>query len=302
MHTFALTGDGTPPTEPIQVDQVFFLAGPTGQHQSRLVLTAICHDGHNPANANTSFAKGFPSPGDYDQSTTLERIRRQPLCIDYLDAFCGINLAIENCSKLFNSIIKNTKILYELSEKKQNAEHRQELLSFQLNEISAINPLPDEDIELEEELQTLKHLDELVETANRLSLELTDDDESIYNRISSSLIALEKLVNIDQKLGEYSELIRSASLSVQETSAGLSNYVNSLNHDKNRLIEIQDRLGAIDGLKRKYGGSIDAILITKNLITEDLNNFSSLDKYKSLIFVLRMFFSCSLRGSEIDPG
>jgi DNA repair protein RecN (Recombination protein N) len=198
--------------------------------------------------------------------------------IDYLDAFCGINLAIENCSKLFNSIIQNTKILSELSEKKQNAEHRQELLSFQLNEISATNPLPDEDIELEEELQTLKHLDELVETANRLSLELTDDDESIYNRISSSLVALEKLVNIDQKLGEYSELIRSASLSVQETSAGLSDYVNSLNHDKNRLIEIQDRLGAIDGLKRKYGGSIVAILNTKNQITEDLNNFSSLDE------------------------
>jgi len=198
--------------------------------------------------------------------------------IDYLDAFCGINMTIENCTKLFNSIKQNSKILSELTEKKQSAEQRQELLSFQINEISAINPLPDEDVELEEELLTLKHLDELVETANHLSMELTDDDESIYNRISSSLIALEKLVNIDQKLGEYSELIRSASLSVQETSTGLSDYVNSLNHDKNRLIEIQDRLGAIDGLKRKYGGSIVTILNTKKQITEDLSNFLSLDK------------------------
>ena len=198
--------------------------------------------------------------------------------IDYLDAFCGINRAVENCTILFDSIKRNTKILSELSEKKYNAEQHQDLLSFQLNEISAINPLPDEDIELEEELQTLKHLDELVETANRLSLELTDDDESIYNRISSSLIMLEKLVNIDPKLGEYSDLIRSASLSVQETSVSLNDYVNALNHDKNRLIEIQDRLGAIDGLKRKYGGSIVAILNTKDQISENLNKFSSLDK------------------------
>ncbi len=109
-------------------------------------------------------------------------------------------------------------------------------------------------------------------------MELTDDDESIYNRIASSLIGLEKLVNIDQKLGEYSELIRSALLNIQETSAGLSDYVNSLNHDKNRLVEIQDRLGAIDGLKRKYGGSVVAILNIKDQIKEDLNNFSSLDK------------------------
>jgi DNA repair protein RecN (Recombination protein N) len=208
--------------------------------------------------------------------------------IDYLDAFCGINNRVENCTALFNSIKHDTKILSELLEKKQSAEQHQELLSFQLNEISTINPEQDEDVKLEKELQTLKHLDELVETANRISIELTDDDESIYNKMSSSLNALEKLVNIDQKLTEYSELIRSASLNVQDTSAGLNDYVNSLNHDKNRLIEIQDRLGAIDGLKRKYGGSIDAILNAKNQITDDIINISSLDdeieKLKKTIF------------------
>ena len=214
---------------------------------------------------------------DFHGQHEQQYIMNESSHIDYLDAFCGINTIVEDCTVLFNSIKQNTKALSELLEKKQQGEQQQELLSFQLNEISAINPLPDEDIELEKELQTLKHLDELVETANRLSLDLTDDDESIYNRIASSLIALEKLVNIDQKLNEYSELIRSASLNIQETSAGLSEYVNSLNHDKNRLVEIQDRLGAIDGLKRKYGGSIDAILNTKNQIKEDLNNFSSLD-------------------------
>ncbi len=214
---------------------------------------------------------------DFHGQHEQQYIMNEASHIDYLDAFCGINTIVENCTTLFNSIKQNTKILSELSEKKQSAEQHQELLTFQVNEISTINPEPDEDIKLEKELQTLKHLDELVETANQLSVDLTDDDESIYNRISSSLLAIEKLVNIDQKLGEYSELIRSASLNVQDTSIGLSDYVNSLNHDKNRLIEIQDRLGAIDSLKRKYGGSIDAILNAKNQMTDDLNNISSLD-------------------------
>ncbi len=196
--------------------------------------------------------------------------------IDYLDAFCGVKEAVENCTILFESIKKNTKILADLFEKKQSSEQHQELLSFQLNEITAINPLLNEDKELEEELQTLKHLDEIVKTANRLSLELTDDDESIYNRIASSLFAIEKLSRIDQKLAEYSDMIRSASLSVQDASIGLSNYVNSLDHDKNRLTEIQDRLGAIDSLKRKYGGSIEAILTTKRQITDDLDSITFL--------------------------
>jgi len=197
--------------------------------------------------------------------------------IEYLDAFCGIDAEVAKCKNIYESIKRNTKILSELSERKQDAEQRQELLSFQLNEIASINPIPDEDVELEEELRTLKHLDELVETANRLSLELTDDDDSIYNRISSSLLALEKLVNIDQKLDEFSKQILSASLSIQEASLGLTDYVNSLNHDKNRLIEIQDRLGAIDSLKRKYGGSIAAILNTESKISNDINDYSSID-------------------------
>ena len=215
---------------------------------------------------------------DFHGQHEQQYIMNEASHIDYLDAFCGINTIVENCTILFNSIKQNTKILSELLEKKQSAEQHHELLTFQVNEISTINPEPNEDIKLEKELQTLKHLDELVETANRLSLELTDDDESVYNRISSSLIALDKLANIDQKLGEYSELIRSASLSIQDTSTGLSDYVNFLNHDKNRLIEIQDRLGTIDSLKRKYGGSIDAILNTKNQMMEDLNNISSLNE------------------------
>ncbi|MCK4903956.1 MAG: DNA repair protein RecN, partial [Candidatus Marinimicrobia bacterium] len=214
---------------------------------------------------------------DFHGQHEQQYIMKDSSHIDYLDAFCGINNRVENCTALFNSIKHDTKILSELLEKKQSAEQHQELLSFQLNEISTINPEQYEDVKLEKELQTLKHLDELVETANRISIELTDDDESIYNKMSSSLNALEKLVNIDPKLTEYSELIRSASLNVQDTSAGLNDYVNSLNHDKNRLIEIQDRLGAIDSLKRKYGGSIVAILNAKDQIIEDINNHFSID-------------------------
>ncbi len=197
--------------------------------------------------------------------------------IDYLDSFCGLNKSVENCSQLFDSIKKNTKILTDLNVKKQSSEQHQELLSFQLNEISVINLLPDEDILLEDELQKLKHLDEIVETVRRLSLELTDDDDSIYNRISVSLFDMEKLARIDQKFTEYSDLIRSASLSVQDASTGLTNYLNSLDHDKNRLTEVQDRLGAIDSLKRKYGGSIEAILNTKKQIADELDNISFLD-------------------------
>jgi len=197
--------------------------------------------------------------------------------IDYLDAFCGITNLVEVCTKSFEIIKKSKKTLADLVQQKQNAEVKQELLAFQMNEISAVSPVKSEDIELENEFKKIRHIDELIETTNRIAIELTDDDKSVYNRISSSVSSLERLVNMDEKLSKMADLLRTAAINVQDTSAGLSDYINSLNHDKSRMLEIQDRLGALDNLKRKYGGSIEAVLDTQTQINEEILNYSSLD-------------------------
>jgi len=197
--------------------------------------------------------------------------------IDYLDAFCGITDLVEACTKSFEKIKKSKKTLADLVQQKQNAEEKQELLSFQMNEITTVSPVIGEDIELENEFKKIRHIDELIETVNRIINELTDDDKSVYYRISESVSSLERLVNIDSKLSRLADLLRSATINVQDTSAGLSDYVNLLNHDKERMVEIQDRLGALDNLKRKYGGSIQAVLDTQKQINEEILNYSSLD-------------------------
>jgi DNA repair protein RecN (Recombination protein N) len=197
--------------------------------------------------------------------------------IDFLDSFCGLENKVNKCSNIFNSVKQTEKRLSALIKKKQLADQQKELLNFQLNEIQSVNPLQDEDIELEQELGRLKHLDEIVETAQNVTQKLTDDDESIYNQVSMVLGQIERLENIDEKLKDYSDLIRGATVNIQEASAGLNNYINTLDHDKNRLIEVQDRLGAIDSLKRKYGGSIESILEKELNTSDELNQFSNID-------------------------
>jgi len=108
---------------------------------------------------------------DFHGQHEQQYIMNETSHIEYLDAFCGIIPNVEQCSNIFYSIKKNMKLLSDKTLEKQSAEQQQELLAFQINEISTINPEPDEDINLEKELQTLKHLDEIVETINRLSLE-----------------------------------------------------------------------------------------------------------------------------------
>lgn len=198
--------------------------------------------------------------------------------IDYLDSYCGLEAIVNKCSTIFYKIRQNEKKFVDLIEKKQLADQQVELLNFQLNEIQSVNPLQDEDIELENELSKLKHLDEIVDTTQKVTRNLTDDDESVYDRVSEALKGIERLENVDERLKEFSDMIRSASVSIHEASVGLNDYVNSLDHDQNRLVEVQDRLGAIDSLKRKYGGSIDSIVEKQQNIANELNNFTSIDQ------------------------
>ena len=225
----------------------------------------------------SDFRNACVSLVDFHGQHEQQFIMNESSHIDYLDSFCGLDSDVENCKSIFNSIKHNERLLTSLIEKKQNADQQKELLTFQLNEIQSVNPLQDEDVELENELNKLKHLDEIVETAQRVRMELIDDDESIYNRLSSTLIELERLINVDEKLKEFADLLRTASVNIQEASVGFSDYINTLNHDKNRLIEVQDRLGALDSLKRKYGGSIKSIIDNENDISDQLNKFSSID-------------------------
>lgn len=197
--------------------------------------------------------------------------------IDYLDSFCGLTEKVNECSSIFNSIKKDEDNLAKLITKKEIADQQIELMNFQLNEIQEINPLQDEDVELENELIKLKHFNEIVETVKLVTQSTTDDDNAIYNNLSIALKDIERLENIDSNFKEYADLLRSALVNIQESSSGLTDYVQSLDHDKDRLIEVQDRLGAIDSLKRKYGGSIESILDKELSLSDELKNFNSVD-------------------------
>ena len=223
------------------------------------------------------FRKACISLVDFHGQHEQQFIMNESSHIDYLDSYCTLTDRVNECSSIFSLIRQEENALTELKNKKLLAEQQIELMNFQLKEIQDINPLQDEDLDLQSELSKLKHFDEIVETVKNVTRSITDDDNAVYNDLSIAIRDIERLESIDNKLREYGDLLRSALVNIQESSAGLSEYIQSFDHDKDRLVEVQDRLGAIDSLKRKYGGSIESILEIEKKLSEDLKNFKSID-------------------------
>ena len=119
---------------------------------------------------------------------------------------------------------------------------------------------------------------EIVPTVQRLNQSLTENDHSIYRQLASTVGELSRLSKYDESLNRYIESINEASVSIQDTSAELIHHIESLELDQNHLKEVEERLQSIEGLKRKYGGSIDGVHCFIQESEKELDELSGLDK------------------------
>ena len=198
--------------------------------------------------------------------------------IDFLDSFCKSEEIVEKIEFIFYNLSKTIESLTKAKEQQETASNQKELLKFQLNEISSISPQENEDINLGREFKRLNHIDELTSTVQNMNQSLTEHDHSIYRQLVSTLNDLERLSNYDKNLETYIDSIKQASIAIQDASAGLFQYAENIDNDPEQSKIIEERLQEIEGLKRKYGGSIESIFSFKYQAEVELKTLSGLDQ------------------------
>ncbi len=198
--------------------------------------------------------------------------------IDFLDSFCNSENLVKKTKAVYTDLSQTMLELEQAHALQNNAANRKELLQFQVQEIQAVDPQVDEDIELGKEFKKLNHVDELIATVQGLNQSLTEHDHSIYRQLASVLNELDRLSKYDESLNSYVESIEQASVSIQDASAGMIQYGESMDHDQSRLQEVEERLHAIESLKRKYGGSIESVRSFIQDSEKELAQLSGLDE------------------------
>ena len=198
--------------------------------------------------------------------------------IDFLDSFCKSEEIVEKIEFIFYNLSKTIESLTKAKQQQETASNQKELLKFQLNEISSISPEENEDVDLGREFKRLNHIDELTSTVQNMNQSLTEHDHSIYRQLVSTLNDLERLSNYDKNLETYIDSIKQASIAIQDASAGLFQYAENIDNDPEQSKIIEERLQEIEGLKRKYGGSIESIFSFKSQAEVELKTLSGLDQ------------------------
>ncbi|HEX3579291.1 MAG TPA: DNA repair protein RecN [Thermoanaerobaculia bacterium] len=176
--------------------------------------------------------------------------------------------------------------LRQLTDAQRDRTLRLDLLRYQIDEIAAAKIDPAEEESLRGERSMLANARQLAEATSGAFALVDDDESSALAQLSRALHLVEPLAKEIADIATISAEITDAIYRLQETSRGLSRLSDSVRHDPVRLEEIEDRLVTIERLKKKYGGSVEAVLAHLGAIQDEFERLSdyetSVDKLQRI--------------------
>ncbi len=200
--------------------------------------------------------------------------------IDYLDEFGDYQDIFQQYKKIYSELLTKQNELIELQEKESIIKEKKDFYSFQIKEIDNISPQEDEEERLIEELKILENSEKLAELTTEIYQLLYEADNSIQTSMGRVRNLLQKLSEIDQSFSDVLSESESALTQIEDISTFVRSYNSKINLDQDEVEGKRERLGAINLLKKKYGGSLKSIIEYRKKIGEEFElaeNFSSKD-------------------------
>lgn len=198
--------------------------------------------------------------------------------IDLLDDYGRLEGLVNEFCQAYDKTHQILNELKELKAKEQQLMERRSLYEFQINEIDAANPHCGEEDELENELRILENAERLFSATERLYQMLYEGDNAVHDQIILARNELENLATIDTSFEEPKREANSAAAIVDELAKFIQQYNSKIEFNPERLEGIRNRLGNIALLKKKYGGSLDAVIQLREKIGREFelaNNFQT---------------------------
>lgn len=187
-----------------------------------------------------------------------------------LDEFAGLTQQREKVRHCHAQIVSLAKKLKNQVERRDQNKHERELLEFEQEEIRQANPSEEEEGEIEQEKNRLKNAELIYATIGRCIERLYGSEGSVVEWLTEVAKDIEDMGKIDPKLNAVAQDVFSAAYSMEDCVAELRSYIEMVSFNADRLEEIEERLNTIYKLKKKYGKTIEDILIYLDTIRKKL--------------------------------
>jgi DNA repair protein RecN (Recombination protein N) len=204
--------------------------------------------------------------GQHEQQSLLALLKQ----LDALDAFGRLFELRERYEQAYRRWKQLQAQFDALQSDLVDHARREEMLRFQAQEIEQAGLLPDEEERLRHERHRLMHVHRLRELAEEAHVELQEDEQAVLTRLGRIGRSLAELTQLDPAMKECEQIATESIIQLKELTGRLRDYAQQLEADPDRQAVVEERLDLIQRLKKKYGGSVEAILATGRAVREEL--------------------------------
>lgn len=199
--------------------------------------------------------------GQHEHQSLLNPVKH----IRLLDRFCGAGFSeameeYKNSRQRLKDLEKQLAIL--IGDESQR-EQRMDMLLFQKEEIEAAELREGEEDALLEQKKRLSSMERLIRlTGESITLLYDGDDRapSACDQLGDALAKLQEAAEYDAALSPLADALADGYAAVEDCARELKREAEKQEADPEELERIEERLQLFYKLKRKYGGSIEAVL------------------------------------------
>jgi DNA repair protein RecN (Recombination protein N) len=190
--------------------------------------------------------------------------------IEFLDEYAASRDLLAEYRKSYKTLSEFARYLEDWHDKESALKEKKTLYTYQVKEIDAVSPQEGEEEKLEQELTILENSEKLLELTSGVYEALYESGQSVHDALVKIKNSLDELTRIDKSFAEINNECESAVTLIKDISDFIRDYNSRIDLDPGRLDDMRNRLGALNMLKKKYGGSLKSVLDYRQKIGEEL--------------------------------
>ena len=214
----------------------------------------------------------------HSQHATLE-INDEDFQLLVIDTVAGNQNLLNNYREVFKSFKKAQTQLKDLISQSEKSKSDLDYFQFQLDELEKANLTQGEQTELEQELDSLTHAEDIKKSLMSSISVLSENEPSVIVQIKEAAANLANAEKYNPEISSLTERLNSCLIEVKDILSEIERIEQSSLINEVRLQEVSDRIDLIYSLQKKHRAASDIELIAiRDEISQKLNSILFADE------------------------
>lgn len=215
--------------------------------------------------------------GQYDHQSLLDPETHGAL----VDRFAGETAepARQATAEAYNTYRALRRQLAALTDGLAARERQLDFYRFERSEIESAAPVPGEDSDIEERIAVLKHSETIRTALEETYAALFDGPLPARDQLGRSKQALARIAPYSTSLAGLAATLSDSYYQLEELQTDIRRERDAAAFSPQELDRLMERLDLLDKLKRKYGGSLEAVLAYRDKLTAELSLLEDRDHH-----------------------